>query len=67
MESIIKHIYLLTFISFMCIDVYGQDFNLAIRQEPRRAPGEWDVTLENTSHRVILDTYLDCKGFLSNC
>ncbi|MFS8026713.1 hypothetical protein Hanom_Chr16g01489921 [Helianthus anomalus] len=48
------------------IDVYGQDFNLAIHQVPTRASGEWDVTLENTGPCVILEAYLDCKGFQSH-
>ncbi|MFS8032578.1 hypothetical protein Hanom_Chr17g01559411 [Helianthus anomalus] len=66
METIMKHICLLVFICLMCRDVYGQDFNLSIRQEQTTTPGEWDVTLENTSPCVILNAYLDCKGFQSH-
>ncbi|KAI3815070.1 hypothetical protein L1987_14724 [Smallanthus sonchifolius] len=60
-----KHICLLIFICVLCRDVYGQDFNLTICQDPTSAPGEWGVTLENASPCVILQAYLDCKGFQS--
>ncbi|KAK1414354.1 hypothetical protein QVD17_30098 [Tagetes erecta] len=66
MKSIMKHICLLIFMCLMCIDVYGQGFDLTIRQEARgTAQGEWDVTLENASPCVILNAYLDCTGFQS--
>ncbi|XP_076906408.1 uncharacterized protein LOC143613153 [Bidens hawaiensis] len=47
-------------------DVFGQDLSLVIRQGATSAPGEWDVTLENTSPCTITQATLYCSGFQSH-